>query len=212
MNGGTGATRKWLNLLTITMEDRTNISLLPSYAVDNSNRYRDIKEIRHRGGITWGDPSVIWQDSTPDQTPPYLWNDFPDIQQKRRFPAGKLRVNYITIRFTNSETIITTSDNTDTAGVSGNTVTLDSGSWQLDAADYKISFEDDNYVTEYSISAVSGADITVTGIPPAGAAKKWHLVGVAKNEAFNLIDYAVHWQQLTPSFVPYRSSSSGANA
>lgn len=216
MAGGDPSIRKWLNLININMENRTNISLSPQYDVENSGNFREIKEIRLRENITWGDFSVLWQTSTP-QTPVYPWNTFPYVQQKRRFVSGKLRVNFLTIRLTNSETIITNSDTLGEAGVVGQVVTLVpdpiTATWPEDVTDYKIAFEDDGYETLYPInSRTSDTEIVIVGTAPSGAGQKWHLVGVAKGEAFNLIDYTVHWQAMTPSFIPYRASSSGANA
>jgi len=216
-NGGDPNIRKWLNLLIINMENSTNISLSPQFDRENSGNFSEIKEIRLRESITWGDYSVLWQDSTPGQVPVYPWDTFPFIAQKRRFVSGRLRVNYLTIRLTNSETIITNSDTLGLAAVSGgDTVTLSPATgpevWPEDITDYMFAFEVDGYMQTYRVATRnSDTEVTVFGTPPAGASQKWHLLGVQQGEAFNMVDYSVNWQPLTPSFVPYRASSSGAN-
>lgn len=211
-NMGTTFLRKWAPWITLTLENRTNISAQIFSVNDEGRSTKPLVEIRFRGNLTWGDPDLTWGDPT------LIWNYDGLIDAKRRFPAGGLRFSYKQIKITNAYTFITNSDVRGLATVDNiaKTLTLNntSTSWPADSVDYFISFETDNYAQQYLV--IDRTDLVLTYMDvndtsPNSVGIKWELQGYAKNEQIGLLAYAIHYVLLSKSQQGFHSSDSGAN-
>ena len=213
---GTSYNRKWISGIVVNLENVTNLSLEIQGENDNSGAFHSLKEIRFRENITWGDEAgPEWGDFEKD----YLWNTFPLISEKRRFPAKTLRCTYKSVRFTNSNTIITTSDQIGTATVDFalKTATLDTvgAQWPSDCVDQFLTFEQDDYALQYQIlertsdTVVTFLDVSASA--PSGSTK-WELRGIAKGEVFAINNFSIQWLPIGASHLPYVKSVSGENA
>jgi hypothetical protein len=157
-------------------------------------------------GLGWNDPAVV-----------YKWNDTTLIDQQRRFPARSLRCSYKQIRITNSFTNITNSDTLGLADVDNvaKTVTLLGGAeWPVDAIDYFITFEDDEYTEEYLIGERTATVLTYyddANTSVFGTSRKWLIRGYRKGEALNLLSYALKFEAMTSSQTFYKGAY-GENA
>lgn len=212
---GTSFVRKFVPKMLATFANITNISVQIQSINDDGRSTLDLKEIRYRSNVLWGDPDVIWGET------PLLWNLLGLIEEKRNFPATGLRCNYKQIRITNSFTIITNSDTTGTATLNqtAKTMTLDNvdSSWPEDSVDYYLSTEADNYEKEFLVDIRTSDTVLHFLDPDADAPNtgsyKWLLKGYRKGEAIQLLSYVIHYKMITDSQKPYQSAvDSGANA
>jgi hypothetical protein len=202
--------RKWVPRILVSAGNTTNLSLAIKSSNDNDRVTGDLKPIRYRNNITWGDSLPIWSDTTA------IWNSQGIIEEWRRFPAGGLRCNYKQVTFENALVNIVDSTLLGSATVNptANTVTL-SGSfqWLADIVDYFISFEHDGYIGTFKVLSqsintlvyedLSGNDVPVTGM------YKWILRGTPKGEVLQLNGYVIHYAMISKSHTPFSSSSTG---
>jgi hypothetical protein len=208
-NFGTTFVRKWITRVNVICQNDTNLSLAIQSINDDGRRLGDLKPIRFRANVTWGDPDVVWGD------PDIIWNFDGFIDEYRRFPAQNLRCNYKQIRFTNAFVITHNSDTYGEATVSNsskNAVLADL--WPETAVNYKIFFNSDNYEKGYDILSISGNTLTFDdpgNISPTGN-YKWIIKGFPKGEVFSLVSYCLHYSLLSKTQEGFRSSGTGANA
>ncbi len=209
---GSELMRKMVVSILVVAKNETNLSLLVQSLNDDSNVARDLREIRFRNNVVWGD-DIIWGD--PDIT----WNYQGVIQMKRMFPRNTLRCTYKQIRMTNAETVIARSDDYGTATADGaaNTVLLDDAvteNWPTDILGYWITFDFDDYTREYPISIRSNDTITVLdpGNTLQTGSHKWLIKGYRKNEKFGLEAYTLDYQVFGESHPGFRSTEAGENA
>jgi hypothetical protein len=212
-NFGTDFVRKWVPRLLMTLKNKSNISVQINVINDDGKSIRELAQIRYRNNFTWGDPEFIW--GNPD----CVWNAEGLIQEWRRLPAKGLRLSYFQAEVTNAYTVVTNSDTLGTALVDNTlkTATLTdaiNSDWPLEAVDYYISFESDNYEREYLVTS-RGADTLVfsdlQNTAPNGT-YKWLLKGYRKNEFFNLLSYTVHYAMLSKTHTNLAGQGTGANA
>jgi hypothetical protein len=214
-NLGLPNVRKWVTKILLTMENVTNASVQISSINDNSSRQSDLKEIRFRGNVLWGDPNILWGADTP------YWSYFNLIEEMRRFNAKYLRCSYKQIIITQAFTNIYNSDTSSTGTVDTGfkTVTLTDTNFAFadDIEDYYITFEDDAYTKEYLITA-RNSDTQLTFLDAQSTAvagvKKWVIRGYPKGELFKIISFTVFFAPLTDqSFKTFRSEldSTGGN-
>lgn len=204
---------KWVPLMTFEAKNEGNTTISIQSNNDDSGYFQELKEVRVRDGITWGDPNVIWGSTTYD----YPWNVANIIQAKRRFPAGSMRTNYKQIKITNSFTIIYNSDTIGLCTTSAlNTATL-SGTdvWPTEITDYFISFEDDNYVQQYQITTRNSSTVITFSDPNNsvvnGANKKWQISGYQKGDTVNILSYGIKFAPVSQTQTTYKGVT-GANA
>jgi hypothetical protein len=212
---GTSFVRKFVPELLITLANITNISVLIESINDDGRNTGQLKEIRYRSNVLWGDPDVVWGET------PLVWNLLGLIEEKRKFPAGGLRCNYKQIRITNSFTIVSNSDTLGNATLdqTAKTMTLNNASaaWPEDSVDYYLSTEADDYETEFLVD-IRTSDTVLHFLDPEGIAPntgsyKWVLKGYRKGEAIELLSYVIHYKMATDSQKPYQKAvDSGANA
>lgn len=212
--------RKFVPEITVTIENITNLSLEIQSENDNSRNFIPISEIRFRDNITWGDDTIIWNDPDDPPTTKFLWNTFPLISARRRFPGSQHRCTYKSIKMVNSLTILRNSDEFGTATVDNTmkTVTLTQAmsTWPEDVVDQFITFEADNY-TQLFLVTTRDSDTVITyqddgDNSPDGTLIKWELKGYPKGEVFDLANFSIVWLPATATHKPYRANESGGNS
>jgi hypothetical protein len=205
MDFGLPQTRKWAPRMLLTADNYSELSVQITSFNDQSTVGRDLKIIRSRDNIAWGNPTPEWGDDD------FVWAAFGLVEQWRRFPARSLRFSHKQIQITNAYTNIYRSDDFATANIDATlktaTLTDAAYSWAAPSVDYYISFESDDYTIDYLITAISGTLLTyqdVSNTSVTGLGKKWIIRGIPKAEVFNLQKYVIYYAPLTPSFRTYR--------
>lgn len=209
-NFGTDVYRKWVTRMQLSARNITNLSLAITAINDDGRITRTITPIRYRGNFIWGDPEFTWGD------PQFVWNAEGLILQARRMARGGLRCSYLQMRFTNSFTVITTSEGLGTATVNNvaKTVTLDTAAtadWPEDIEGYFIAFEDDNFTREYEILSRLPDTITyedASDLSPSGS-QKWTIRGTRKGEVLNLLSYTLNYAAISQSQGMFETGQSG---
>lgn len=214
-NFGSSQVRKFVNRIIFKANDESNASILITSYNDENRAIADLKEIRWRRNLTWGDPEPVWGD------PVYVWGSAQMIEEMRRFPAGGLRCSYKQISITNSFTNISKSDVLGLASIDAalKTVTLlnASFSWSLVVEDYYISFLADNYTKQYLITSRT-SDTVLTYQDPqnttiTSASSKWQIKGYVKDEKLHIIKYVYQFYPMSDSVLQYGGTSyAGGNA
>ena len=204
--------RKWVPRILVSADNSTNLSLAIRSSNDNNRVKGDLKPIRYRNNINWGDSLPLWGDAQA------LWNSQGLIEEWRRFPAGGLRCNYKQVIFENASVNIVDSTLLGEATVNPvtNTATLGgSFQWLPNITDYFISFEHDNYTREFKITGRTPTTLTyedTSNVDPATAGNyKWIIRGKPKGEVLQLNGYVIHWAYISKSHTPFSSSSLGGN-
>jgi hypothetical protein len=136
----------------------------------------------------------------------------------RRFPAGGLRCSFKQIQITQSYTNIYNSDTFGTANTNSTTkVATIVNNWPADSVDYYISFDSDNYVKQYLVTAITTTQLTYLDpatTQPTQSNVKWLIKGYPKGEIFNILSYIVYYAPLTDqSYKTFRieQDSTGGN-
>jgi len=200
--------RKFVPRILVSADNRTNLSMKVTSNNDRSRVVGELKAIRYRQNIIWGDSLPAWG------TDEVIWNVQGVIEQWRRFPAKSLRCQYKQIQFTNGEEEIISSDLLGTVTLNPTLKTATLGGTKKfppDLENYSISFDNDNYVEEYDI--VSGSDTTLVFVDPESLITSAEVVnfkisGIPKNEILVLNGYVFHWAYLSKSHTPYTASTS----
>ena len=212
INFGSGFFRKMPTRVLLTAANISNTSIQISAINDAGRVTRNLTPIRWLRNFVWGDPNFVW--GNPD----CIWGGVGVIEQWRRFPAGGLRLSYLSLVVTNAFAVVTNSDTLGDAAFDGtaNTVTLSGANeWPTDSVDYVISTSDDNYSREYTVLDIPSADVLHVADPesmlPTGTFS-WVLKGYRKGEPLNLISCNVFWNNVDQNQMTYRTGQSGANA
>ena len=212
-NFGTDLVRKWVPRMSLQAKNRSNISIQINVINDDGKFSRSLSEIRYRNNLIWGDPEFFWGN------PECVWNAEGLIEEWRRVPSRGLRCSLLQVEITNALTTITNSDTLGKATVNSalKTVMLDNAvdnDWPADSVDYFISFEVDNYETQYLVSAF--LPDTLTFLDPSNlvvsGSQKWLLKGFRKEDILNLLSYTVHFAPLSKSQTNLAGINTGANA
>lgn len=187
---------KWVTTVTSQFRGLTNLSIQLVSCNDDGRVIANLSPIRYRGHIYWNQPGILWGASG------ILWNDTQLIDEKRFFPSGSLRCAYKQIRLEPAYVTIYNSDTYGSATVSAasNTATLPTLDWPSDVENYYISFDDDNYDTEFLISdRTSDSVITFLdpgAVSPADGTRKWLIKGYPKNEKFEFLGWNIKYAPL----------------
>jgi len=205
--------RKLNPRVNIVLKNVTNLFLQMYSIADVGLKRTIITSILHRTNWVWGDPSFTWGDDE------FVWGGSGVIEQQRRLSGSDLRCSFRQFEFTNAYAIITKSDDLCTAVVdsSAKTVTLSDTAtydWPTYLVDYKISFEDDSYDTEFPILTRTNDVITVQDVGgnlPDGT-YKWHIKGYAKDQFFHLLALGTEFSYLGKTQNYYSSTQAGENA
>lgn len=209
MDFGSKFMRKFVPRILLSASNTTNLSLAISSSNDNDRVQGDLKPIRYTNNITWGDDLPLWGDTEA------RWNYQGIVEEWRRFPAKGLRCQYKQVILTNAMVQIVASDLLGTALVDNilKTATLSGTSkWLNDSVDYYISYEVDNYETQYKITARTPTTIVfedTANKAPAGS-YNWIIKGQPKGEVLELNGYVIHWTYLSKSQTPFSAGSLGS--
>lgn len=207
---GTKFVRKFVSRILVSAANLTNLSLGITSSNDNNRVVGELKPIRYKDNITWGESLPLWGDSTA------RWNYQGIIEEWRRFPAGGLRCQYKQIQLTNADAEIVTSDllGQGTVDDTAKTVTLSgSAQWISDIVDYKILFENDDYTREFLITARTATTITfedTSNFSPVSGDYDFIIKGIPKGEVLELNGYIIHWAHLSKTHTPFTASSLGS--
>lgn len=213
INFGTDVNRKWVTQMVSVFKNETNISVSPYSCNDSSGDFREMKEVRYRGNLSWGQADFVWGSQE------FVWNDSGNIIAKRKFPSGTLRCTHKQIKFTNAKTVIIRSDDYAPAIInSGNKTVLlsnhPSDSWPEELAGYFIRFSNDDYKKEFEIKSVTDDTLIVDdvlGILPTGSFD-WEIVGYRKAEKFMLNAATLQYEMFGESHPGFAKSDEGGNA
>ncbi len=203
--------RKFVPRILVSAANTTNLSLAIASSNDNNRVTGDLKPIRYRNNITWGDDLPPWGEVDA------LWNSQGLIEQWRRFPAKGLRCNYKQIQLTNAQVQLFTSDILGTVTVDQGALTATLGgsfTWPSDMVDYVIKFDADDYTAEFTISARTSTVVTFldpNGDAPIDGTYSFVVEGKPKGEVLELNGYVFHWAYLSKSHTPFSASSLGSN-
>lgn len=212
-NFGTNTNFKWVPLITAEFVNQTNSTISIKSNNQDSSDFEELKEIRSRGLITWGDASApAWSHTLGG----FYWRLAPMITAKRRFPSGGLRCMLKQVQITNAYTIIYNSDTYGTVNVSdsANTATLTGSlTWPTDIVDYYISFETDDYTADFQIltrdssTQLTFLDPTGTNVTASGV--KWVIKGYRKGERLNLIGYQIPYAVIGKIHTTWKGDTGG---
>lgn len=212
---GTEESKKFAPKITLVAKNETNVSLLVQ-SVNNDagvDDAKNMKEIRFRSNIVWGDEDIIWGD------PNVIWNYRGAIVQERWFPAGSHNFLYKQVRFSNSYTILVRSDDLGLATFDNvaKTVVLDDAPpaiWGGGLVGMTIHQETDDYAIGYEITAATDDTLTYTDTldQSESGAMKWLVMGYRKNERLTLESYTIDWEMFGESTQGYQKGEDGQNA
>lgn len=208
-NFGTSITRKYVTGMSVTCEAATNLSLGLTSNNDDNRKVAELKPVRYRGGMTWGDQDVYWGDDF------IIWNKQGLISEKRRMPAQSLRCNYKSIKLSNAYVAVINSDSLGTASINAgvSTATLTGTlEWPYNSVGYFIAFENDGYVNEFEITARTATTLTFRdegNKAVTATGQKWVLRGYPKGEVLNLLNYSLNYEISGPTLGVYNTTDSG---
>jgi hypothetical protein len=208
---GNSQVRKWVPKLCVNANNETSLSLQVSASSDRSNVFSALKPISSLGNVEWGDPTSSFGD---DGAP--RWNYFPVVSQWRYLNASEqnLRCMYKQFKFENSYTTIDSSEAAGPCDINSTAKTLTlnnypSSTWVPDAVNYYISFETDNYETEYLITDINASTLTIRDTSNTisdGTSVNWLIKGYKKREILHLIDYVINFKIMTMTQDTFRGS------
>jgi len=121
------------------------------------------------------------------------------IYRKVRFPRTAKRGYDVRVKIEKEWRVIYESASYDTVGISGTTVTLDSGSWPTDTNSYKnwfIYFSSDSYATGYEISSSTGSSLTVASAPGDGSGLDWKIKIIPADCEMKFQIYEIEFDQI----------------
>lgn len=211
INFGSTFFRKMPTRILLTANNIANTTIQISAINDAGKKTRDLKIIRWRRNFVWGDDDFTW--GNPD----CVWGGTGILEQWRRFPAGGLRVSYVSMVVTNGFGVVTNSDTAGLATLDGTlkTITLPgSSAWPTQPIDYVISTSDDNYQRQFTVSQ-RNSDQVLTVLDPNGAfptgSYAWLLSGYKKEEPLHLLGVNIFWENLSQTQNTYEAGQDGSN-
>lgn len=211
-NFGTSFVRKFVPRIDVTAEDETNLSLQIISINDDDSVSENLRPIRSRGNLVWGEEDVLWGE------PDLVWNREGIIDEQRRFPPQHLRCQYKQIQLTNAFVAIASSDQLGTATVNGvgKTATLDQGAsfdWQSTIVDYFIAFSNDDFENEFLITERTSDDVLTFsdsgGLAPTNAGLEWVIRGYPRGEVLNLLAVTIHYSTFSKTQKFFKSAETG---
>lgn len=211
LNFGSTFFRKFVSRILFQAANAGNTTVQITAINDQGRKTRQLKIIRWRRNVIWGDTTFMWGNSD------CVWNAEGLIEQWRRFPARGLRLSYLQLEITNGLGIVAASDSDGLCTINKSTKTalLPSG-WPADSVDYYLTLSDDGYQRQYKVSAINNSNDTVTlldangNLPPSGQ-YAWELFGYKKGEPLNLLGFNLHWDQVDQNQQTYQAGDDGAN-
>lgn len=207
---GTEDQKKYVTRMLLSCDNETNLSLQVSGCNNDSGAWHDLKEIKYRGNILWGDADVLWGDETA------VWNSTGAIIGERRFPAGSLRCIFKQIRFQNSVTIVGRSDDYEAATVSksGKTAYFPTLTWATNCENYALYFEWDGYTEAFPIVSRTSDTLTLedTAAHLRDGSWKWEMKGYRKSERIIMSSYLIGYELFQQGINGWQKTEDGSNA
>lgn len=210
-NFGSTHLRKYVTDFLLTAKNKDNTSIQITATNDDGRSIRELKPIRWRRNFVWGSEDFVWgsQDC--------IWNAIGIIEQMRKMPAKGLRLSYLRVKISNAYSTIANSDDFGLAAFdsAAKTVTLldAMSTWPVDAVDYFIASETDNYQKTFQVASRSDDTLLVLDggnqLPQGNI--KWELYGYKKGEPLNLLSYNVVWDFEGQTQMRFESGQDGSN-
>lgn len=208
---GNDQTRKWVSKINVNADNETSLSLDISTANDRSGVFVTLEPIIKLLNLEWGDAGLIWGDDD------LRWNYNPAISEWRWMKASEqaLRCMYKQVKFSNAYVEIDNSDILGPVSVDGtaNTCTLldyPTQDWIEDPVNYYISFDTDNYATEYKILGINAGVLTLldgAATLTTDASANWKIYGYKKREIFNLLNFVLGYKTISMTQETVRSEA-----
>lgn len=205
---GTTFMRKWVTRIHSVGKNIGNGAIQIVSVNDNNDTTQgpgilNLPPIQYVGNPTWGDANVVWGTSS------YNWKFDGKMDLWRRFPARSMRQDFKQIRYTPGNFVVYASDsypafcfsNTNSTTKTATIVTPSGFTaivWPNDVVDMYISFDTDNYVNQFLVTAVSGAVITYSDATNLSVTKtgKWQIKGIKKEQRIAITSFDVHFATL----------------
>lgn len=208
---GSSFSKKWVPSVSVVAKNETNLSLQIRSINDYGRRTADLKPIRFRGNLVWGDEDVYWGD------PSLVWNYVGLVDETRRMAPQHIRCEYKQLQLTNALVAIVSSDligtvNVDAAAKTATLVNAATYDWPTASVDYYLSFASDSYVINYPVSVRAANVLTfidASNTVANATAGGWVLRGYPKGEVLHLISLCMHYAVFGKTQTPYRASETG---
>lgn len=165
---------------------------------------RAMAEISYADNIVWGNPVCVWgQNET-------WWNNTGRMDEWRRFPRTTIRSDVFQVGFRNSDSTVYASEDeayfpddvyadvSSSSNVSLNSLSQGALTWPSDLKGLYISFDSDDYETEYEISSQSGSTLVISTSFTTDTATRlaFKITGYKKNQKFSISSYVVHFANI----------------
>lgn len=204
----TNEKRKWLTKIHVMGENEGNIALQMNAVRDlnyTGNGIKPLAPINYTVNPRWGTATCVWGDPTQ------IWGIRGRLDLWRRFPQNAIRCDYFQLQMVPSKIAVYTVEIGFPFGANAvvdavlKTATIQTPAaftsiiWPLDVVDYSITFQTDNYVNEYLITAldvtnkiITYSDALNTSISmPLGV--KWTIRGIKKEQRVKLASYIIKY-------------------
>lgn len=205
---GSSFTRKWITRIGVTADNETKLALQVNGINDDGKNLHSLNPIIFKSALIWGEEDAVWGDST------VIWNFDGLIDEWRRFPAGSLRSSYKQVQLTNAFVDIDTSETNGLVSVNSTTkvATLESAAtadFPTNAVDHVISFSNDSFTQEYTITARTDDTVTFedVGNKSIEGSFSYKIRGIPKNQILDLVGYCLHVAHLGKTQKPYQGES-----
>ena len=220
---GTTFQRKWITKLHLVGQNLGNMAIQAS-VIRDVNQYGQnampLAAINYVGNITWNTPIIVWGDATQ------VWKTDGKMDVWRRFPQGSLRSDFVQIQLTPASLPVYASSAGYPFGANAvvdsvaKTATIQTPTgytsivWPGDVVGYSATFQIDGYVNQFKITAVDGTGKILTLADPSNLmvtnalGVPWQIMGVKKEQRFNLISMVIHFAYLGDKNQAYSGSTS----
>ncbi len=204
---GTTFKRKWVTKIHSVGNNVGNASI-QLYSIRDLNYtgsgIKALAPINYTQNLVWGTPNIVWGDPT------IRWGVDGKMDLWRRIPSTGLRNDFFQISYQPASQAIYSSS---VGYPTGATVSVDSSAktatiatpsgytsilFPLDVVDYTISFQTDNYVTNYTITALDATKKIITYSDTANASVTasgvaWVIRGIKKVQRHTITSFVLHF-------------------
>lgn len=230
---GTTFNRKWLTRMSLQGKNIGNIGAqILSWSDNGRVAPLYLAPMWSNTNIMWGKPNIIWSASNSSQ--PITWDQVPEIDFWRRFPATQLRADYKQVQIlpakigvyryqdwpVGSAAFITPQGNGTATARILTPPGYSSITWPLDVIGYVFASQSDGYVAEYLITGliktIVSNDTLVLSDPSNSLPQMqvaWVIRGILKQQKLSMTSYNIHFTLLGKMQRAYQGSQdAGENA
>lgn len=190
----------------------------------NNGASQNLSPIYYQSNLTWGDARITWGDPT------VLWEYDKTLNQWRRFPPKSMRSQFRQVDLQPGKFVIYKYDNYPDSSFA--TVSAPSGGsatvslltptgfslivWPKDVVGQTLYLDFNEYYLGFTITAVSGAQITVSdptnqlALSPSNC--KWQIQGFLKEQRMQLSAYDIHFGMMGQRGRAAQENEGGGNA